>query len=515
MCVSGRRRLALLKSHFFHTGESPTEKRGGSRQTMEQKETRESIASYIKRFKVQPSHYGRAVSQRQYLSAELSMRKMWLAWKKERIRDNQPVCSLCTFQDVFRTRFNLAFGHPRTDVCSTCQKFDQAIDARGPDAQEQKLQKNLHLLRAQKFYKSLKESGSNPAVLCAAFDLQQNMPLPRTNVGEAYYKRQLWLYNFGVVIHRTKKKKQKSNSQNKRNIFLYSWLESDGGRGSNAICSAMTHFFRKIRKRSLRNRYTALHLYCDSCPGQNKNVSMLSLLLRYVNSKFCPFQRVLVTFPIPGHSYLPADRVFGRIEKLLRPHAEILTPAGYHSILQQQGQVFLYPSDWEMYDHKTVAESIITAAAMKIRTTRRWLFRKGSRKVKMSSTYGGPYEEYSPVKASVSLSGRKPRLVPRTSYVSAAKKKDVLALLQLVKGSAEDKKIYDTLLAHTKENMKDDFSTATELSKQMKTKKAAVHIGPQKRGHPQEGTTSIPSTSAAGIPKRRGRPRKTTGSIPS
>jgi hypothetical protein len=257
---------------------------------------------------------------------------------------------------------------------------------------------------------------------------------------------------------------------------------------------------------------------------------MLSLLLQYVNSKLCPFQRVLVTFPIPGHSYLPADRVFGCIEKLLCPHAEILTPAGYHSILQQQGQVFLYPSDWEIYDHKTVAELIITAAGMKIRTTRRWLFRKGSHKVKMSSTYCGPYEEYFPVKASVPLSGRKPRLVPRTSHVSTAKKKDVLALLQLVKGSAEDKKIYDTLLAHTKVNMKDDFSTATEVSKPMEKKKAAVHIGPQKRGRPrkdtgnipstaavvipterrrpQEDNTSIPSTSAAGIPKRRGRPRK-------
>lgn len=38
----------------------------------------------------------------------------------------------------------------------------------------------------------------------------------------------------------------------------------------------------------------------------------------------------------------------------------------------------------------------------------------------------------------------KPILLPSMSHVSVAKKNDVLALLKLVKGSREDRKIYDS-----------------------------------------------------------------------
>jgi len=33
------------------------------------------------------------------------------------------------------------------------------------------------------------------------FDMMQNLVLPKTAIGQAYYSRQMYLYLFGVVVH--------------------------------------------------------------------------------------------------------------------------------------------------------------------------------------------------------------------------------------------------------------------------------------------------------------------------
>lgn len=56
------------------------------------------------------------------------------------------------------------------------------------------------------------------------------LPLPKTNIGEAFYKRQLWLYNLGLIC-----------VDNTEVPYMYTWLESESGRGSNEIISALLH----------------------------------------------------------------------------------------------------------------------------------------------------------------------------------------------------------------------------------------------------------------------------------
>lgn len=72
-----------------------------------------------------------------------------------------------------------------------------------------KVQKQLHLLKAEVFYKKLKESSeiavNNPDIEVLSFDYQQNFALPKVPSGEAFYCRQLWMYNF--CIHSAKSKK--------------------------------------------------------------------------------------------------------------------------------------------------------------------------------------------------------------------------------------------------------------------------------------------------------------------
>lgn len=62
----------------METGKVRQENRGGDRRTEEHAEATQSIINHIKRFPVTESHYNRGRTTRQYLSADLNKRKLWL-----------------------------------------------------------------------------------------------------------------------------------------------------------------------------------------------------------------------------------------------------------------------------------------------------------------------------------------------------------------------------------------------------------------------------------------------------
>ena len=49
----------------------------------------------------------------------------------------------------------------------------------------------------------------------------QNMVLPKTSIGQAYYSRQMYLYLFGVVVHHGE-----NSHQTKDDVHLYVWQEN-------------------------------------------------------------------------------------------------------------------------------------------------------------------------------------------------------------------------------------------------------------------------------------------------
>ena len=65
------------------------------------------------------------------------------------------------------------------------------------------------------------------------------------------------------------------------------------------------------------------------------------------------------TFPVGGHSYMPADRAFGRVELILCNKETILLPAEYYTAFSQVGHVLKYPQDWRVYNYGKVAQQII------------------------------------------------------------------------------------------------------------------------------------------------------------
>lgn len=128
----------------------------------------------------------------------------------------------------------------------------------------------------------------------------------------------MWIYNFTIVIHTKKETKELTQKEQNRNVFNLHWLESDSGKGSNEIVSALAYFFENIIMKCVSVcRYKKIQLFSDSCLGQNKNTTMLMFLLQIMDNsqiKRC-IGSIEYYFPIKGHSYLPSDRIFGRIEK--------------------------------------------------------------------------------------------------------------------------------------------------------------------------------------------------------
>ena len=161
----------------------------------------------------------------------------------------------------------------------------------------------LHRRRARVFYDMMNEV-QNSTTVC--FDMMKNLVLPKTPISQAYYSRQLYLYVFGVIVHRGKERPQLNDG-----IHLYVWQENQNKKDSNMISSALEDCFRR-RIHDLVKESGHLRLFSDSCFGQNKNMNLVSMLMSL--KQLFSGLTVNYTFPIRGHSYLPADRVFGRIE---------------------------------------------------------------------------------------------------------------------------------------------------------------------------------------------------------
>ncbi|RXN05697.1 testis-expressed sequence 2 -like protein [Labeo rohita] len=121
-------------------------------------------------------------------------------------------------------------------------------------------------------------------------------------------------------------------------LDLYTWLEYENSKDSNIVASALQHYFTTVA-RDVLHQCQGLRLFSDSCYGQNKNINVLSMLFA-LHSQLYPQLNITYFFPIRGHSFLPADRVFGRIEQDIQKQTTILLPEEYNNILQKHGTVY-------------------------------------------------------------------------------------------------------------------------------------------------------------------------------
>lgn len=269
--------------------------------------TEERVIQFLTLFPKYKSHYS-LTSTKLYFNPSLNFDKLYTLYKesnsaeKNGERDYKSV-SKTYFRNKVKD-YNVSFYVPKTDSCNKCDKYHILLGTDLTNDERLNIEKNRkeHWDRAESARTMLRnmkstasEDGSN--ILVFSFDLQKTQPIPFLKVNEAYYKRQLWLYNLG--IHNLKDK----------SATMMVWTEAMGKRGSCEVGSALHDF---IINQDL-TMYSKIHSFSDGCGGQNKNRNIVSLMMHVVNTT--PINEWTHTYLESGHSFLPNDTDFGRIER--------------------------------------------------------------------------------------------------------------------------------------------------------------------------------------------------------
>lgn len=334
----GRTRLATI-IHKVHSGQAIEDRRGGDRKSSKSVAKKNNVREFIKKLRGTESHYNRAKSKRLYLSADLSVRKLHTVYNQQSNQELQVKPSM--FRQIFVTEFNIGFKSPASDTCSTCcllkEKIKNAASG-SPEKQQLMVEKRVHSLRAKAFYTHLKDDVPNSISYC--FDLQQIQPLPKCPIQEAYYSRQINFYNLCITDLATKYPQ------------FYTWTEDQAGKGSVEVSSAL---FAHLKTADFEGK-NILRLFCDGCVSQNKNNIVLRTLIHFLQTTEVTITKIIVIFPVRGHSFLPADRVFGRAEKVLRKKSIIISKDEYYQCYSSIGKINILGEDWALLDTKSLSQ---------------------------------------------------------------------------------------------------------------------------------------------------------------
>lgn len=131
---------------------------------------KQMIRGHIQSFTCRASHYARrGAPGRKFLPSDLSVSKMHRMF----LEQNHHQVSYSLYWSIFVYDFNLAFGHPAKDVCSSCVKFRMAInDPDLPPGQKRSkiILYSFHRRCARQFYDTLNDVGDTFTI---CFDIKE------------------------------------------------------------------------------------------------------------------------------------------------------------------------------------------------------------------------------------------------------------------------------------------------------------------------------------------------------
>lgn len=345
------------------------------------------IQQHIESFPYKISHY--SSKEVHYLDSALNVKIMYNLFGKLHPNLKNTV-KYEFYLKFFKENFALKFGRPQVDVCSQCEELgtklkDQNLNDNAKRVAAAELM--IHKRRANKFYSKLKEI----TALCherndvggIVFDYIQNMPLPVIPVQEMFYLRQLWLYGF--EIHDLKKDTG----------HFYTYHEGQAAKGPNEVCTFINDYVQKMPA-----EIQELHIFSDGCPGQNRNNTVVRYLLALAASK--RFRKIHQYFPVRGHSFLPCDRDFGSLKRVIRKYDRIYVPEDYENMILScrklkpftttticYTDIIEYKNWWPNHYKKTCQSSDETKAKFAISNYRQFIYDSSTPGYVITSDYIG------------------------------------------------------------------------------------------------------------------------------
>lgn len=427
-----KNRIQLIMKNFQKDGSLPSERRGGDRVLNKNDGKRLKIKEFIENIKCIESHYCRSTtSVRTYLPCDINIKKLYRAFNNS-VPENLNV-RFSFFHKYFTNNYNIGFGTPKTDECSTCLTFKEKLKLeQDPRARVELItSQRVHKLRAKAFYEMLQEE--KPGLATFSFDCQKNLAMPKVSDQAAYYSRQLYMYNFTIVRGTSKAK------LNQQNVFIHAWTEIEHSKSSNEIASAVHNTLSK----SKFDNIDKVRLMCDGCGGQNKNTTMIAMCVNWLLTSAPQSVKIIeLVYPVPGHSF---DRVFGLIEKKIKTKATIILPEEYVNIFADHGTVLRAGTDFLMFDWRSAAQTVLKlpgAWHFKFNAAKRMILTKSKKGI---VERGEPHyrsdvcEAKGICKRNQQIINMKPKQIPSPVHVKEEKLRDVGNLLQKHFGDDWDK----------------------------------------------------------------------------
>lgn len=118
---------------------------------------------------------------------------------------------------------------------------------------------------------------------------------------------------------------------------FYQWTETQGGRGSTKIGSALLHYLDSLDL----ERKNVLRLVCDGCGGQNKNSHIIHALMFWLVSKSLEHIEEI-------------NLTFGRVEKQIKTMPVITKKEEYVDIYKNHGTILKLGKHWERLNIKSL-----------------------------------------------------------------------------------------------------------------------------------------------------------------
>lgn len=276
---------------------------------------KQSVRDHINLFETVESHYCRKNTSKRFLPPTLNISKMYGLYIEYCDQKNIKAATECIYRTIFNTEYNFSFFIPKKDICDICNRYNESTME---EKNEIEIEYQTHL-RNKDIARQLKNTDKEKAKLhrefCAAvFDLEQVLPVPKSNVGLTYYKLKLSTYNFTVY--------NLANGDG----FCYMWYESIGRRGSTEVGSCLLRFI----NHNIHQGVNQFSFYSDNCSGQNRN-KFLFTMYSFLAQK----HNIIIrhTFLEKGHTETEGDSMHSVIERASK-HVPIFTPDQWYTLVR-------------------------------------------------------------------------------------------------------------------------------------------------------------------------------------
>lgn len=281
-----------------------------------------NVHIFIDRLPKYESHYTRHKNPyKMFMSMEYTVERCFKEYTTFCSEAGYISVSSDKFRRIFTEEFNIGFKKPKTDTCKDCDSMRIDLEQAKKDEDETKIKEisvsiQKHHLKAAAGFKFIQDAPNDKDALVLTFDLQQALPLPKLSTGPAFYKRKCFCYNLSI------------HDCSSNTGYFYYWDETTASRGSDDIASCILKHFDQQNIHCDK-----LIVISDNCCGQNKNWAIVALWLKLLASG--RVKSVQHVFPTVGHTMLPSDRDFGRVEQYVRDHIQfVYSPEEWGEVLK-------------------------------------------------------------------------------------------------------------------------------------------------------------------------------------